>query len=263
MAVARRSERDTARSLPGRPAGLPDRGAARDRGWTRPGRRPDSSQAASAERRGGGLGQPRVPRPARSRRPLPAQFGDCIRRRASVGGGQTGWRGRASGKGPSRRNAGPGTGGEGRRWRGSCAGGDRSPSGPRHLGAAGCGTHRTSAHRQLKSLLASRRLRREYVALVEGHPPARTGTIDAPIGRDRRNRLLMSIDTDESPGGPDALRARGAAARRLAARRAPRHRSHAPDPGPHGGDRPSGVRRSAVRHRRSVRAERQFLHAGG
>ena len=52
------------------------------------------------------------------------------------------------------------------------------------------------AHRVLKSLLSSRRLRREYVALVEGHPPARTGTIEAPIGRDRRNRLLVSIDTD-------------------------------------------------------------------
>jgi 23S rRNA pseudouridine1911/1915/1917 synthase len=52
-------------------------------------------------------------------------------------------------------------------------------------------------HRRLKDLLASRRLHREYLALVDGHPPARTGTIDAPIGRDRRDRVLMSIDTDE------------------------------------------------------------------
>jgi 23S rRNA pseudouridine1911/1915/1917 synthase len=52
-------------------------------------------------------------------------------------------------------------------------------------------------HRALKALLAERRLRREYLALVHGHPPARTGTIDAPIGRDRRDRVLMSIDTDE------------------------------------------------------------------
>jgi 23S rRNA pseudouridine1911/1915/1917 synthase len=52
-------------------------------------------------------------------------------------------------------------------------------------------------HRKLKALLASRRLHREYLALVEGHPPARTGTIDAPIGRHRRDRALMSIDTDE------------------------------------------------------------------
>jgi len=54
-----------------------------------------------------------------------------------------------------------------------------------------------SVHSQLKALLAARRLRREYLALVEGHPQARTGTIDAPIGRDRRDRVLMSIDTDD------------------------------------------------------------------
>jgi len=50
-------------------------------------------------------------------------------------------------------------------------------------------------HRALKQLLSERRLRREYLALVAGHPEARTGTIDAPIGRDRNDRLLMSIDT--------------------------------------------------------------------
>ena len=52
------------------------------------------------------------------------------------------------------------------------------------------------AHRALKALLAARRLRREYLALVDGHPPARTGMIDAPIGRDRRDRKLMSIDSE-------------------------------------------------------------------
>jgi 23S rRNA pseudouridine1911/1915/1917 synthase len=52
-------------------------------------------------------------------------------------------------------------------------------------------------HRALKALLAERRLTREYLALVEGHPDARSGTIEAPIGRHRRDRLLMSIDTDQ------------------------------------------------------------------
>jgi 23S rRNA pseudouridine1911/1915/1917 synthase len=52
-------------------------------------------------------------------------------------------------------------------------------------------------HRALKELLSQRRLRREYRALVAGHPEARTGTIDAPIGRDRRDRVLISIDTDQ------------------------------------------------------------------
>ena len=53
-----------------------------------------------------------------------------------------------------------------------------------------------AVHRALKRLLSERKLRREYQTLVAGHPEARTGTIDAPIGRDRRDRVLMSIDTD-------------------------------------------------------------------
>ena len=53
------------------------------------------------------------------------------------------------------------------------------------------------AHRRLKALLQARHITREYLALVEGRPRSRTGTIDAPIGRDRRNRLIMSTDTDD------------------------------------------------------------------
>jgi 23S rRNA pseudouridine1911/1915/1917 synthase len=56
---------------------------------------------------------------------------------------------------------------------------------------------RDDVHRALKALLAARLLRREYLALVAGTPSARSGTIEAPIGRDRRNRTLMSIDSDE------------------------------------------------------------------
>ncbi len=51
-------------------------------------------------------------------------------------------------------------------------------------------------HRALKEALAARVLHRHYTALVDGHPPARTGTVDAPIGRDRRDRLLVSLDSD-------------------------------------------------------------------
>jgi 23S rRNA pseudouridine1911/1915/1917 synthase len=54
-----------------------------------------------------------------------------------------------------------------------------------------------SVHRALKALLAARRLRREYLALVDGRPSARAGTIEAPIGRHRRQRVLMSIDSAE------------------------------------------------------------------
>ncbi len=51
-------------------------------------------------------------------------------------------------------------------------------------------------HRALQELIRRRELRREYLALVAGCPPARSGTIDAPIGRDRRVRTRMSTDTD-------------------------------------------------------------------
>jgi 23S rRNA pseudouridine1911/1915/1917 synthase len=55
---------------------------------------------------------------------------------------------------------------------------------------------REAVHRALKEALAARAITREYLALVEGRPPARSGTIEAPIGRDRRQRMLMSTDSD-------------------------------------------------------------------
>jgi len=55
-------------------------------------------------------------------------------------------------------------------------------------------------HRGLKEAMARREIRREYLALVEGRPPSRSGTIEAPIGRDRRRRILMSTDSDAPKG---------------------------------------------------------------
>jgi 23S rRNA pseudouridine1911/1915/1917 synthase len=52
-------------------------------------------------------------------------------------------------------------------------------------------------HAALKKALAARQITREYLALVEGRPAARAGTIDAPLGRDRRVRTRISTDTDE------------------------------------------------------------------
>jgi 23S rRNA pseudouridine1911/1915/1917 synthase len=49
------------------------------------------------------------------------------------------------------------------------------------------------AHRLLQAALAERRIEREYLALVQGRPPARSGTIDAPIGRDPRVRTRMAV----------------------------------------------------------------------
>ncbi|UUY02344.1 RluA family pseudouridine synthase [Svornostia abyssi] len=54
------------------------------------------------------------------------------------------------------------------------------------------------AHRTLKRELEAREIEREYVTLVEGRPPARTGTIDAPLGRDRRRRTRRSSDSDDT-----------------------------------------------------------------
>jgi len=57
-------------------------------------------------------------------------------------------------------------------------------------------------HALLQSALARREIEREYLALVQGRPPARTGTIEAPIGRDARMRTRMSV------GGAHAREAR-------------------------------------------------------
>jgi 23S rRNA pseudouridine1911/1915/1917 synthase len=51
---------------------------------------------------------------------------------------------------------------------------------------------------ELQRQMKAREITREYTALVEGHPDADTGTIDAPIGRDRGNRTVMSTRTDRA-----------------------------------------------------------------
>jgi 23S rRNA pseudouridine1911/1915/1917 synthase len=50
----------------------------------------------------------------------------------------------------------------------------------------------------LQRMIKAREVTREYTALVEGHPDAESGTIDAPIGRDRGNRTVMSTRTDRA-----------------------------------------------------------------
>jgi 23S rRNA pseudouridine1911/1915/1917 synthase len=52
------------------------------------------------------------------------------------------------------------------------------------------------SHRRLQSLVRRRELERHYAALVVGHPRSRTGRIEAPIGRDRRDPFRHSLDTD-------------------------------------------------------------------
>jgi 23S rRNA pseudouridine1911/1915/1917 synthase len=52
------------------------------------------------------------------------------------------------------------------------------------------------AHARLAQLIRRREVGRDYLALVRGTPRSRTGRIEAPIGRDRRDRSRMSLDTD-------------------------------------------------------------------
>ncbi len=52
-----------------------------------------------------------------------------------------------------------------------------------------------AAFTALQEAIAARELGRTYLALVEGRPPSASGTIDAPLGRDRRRRALRSTDS--------------------------------------------------------------------
>ena len=103
---------------------------------------------------------------------------------------------------------------------------------------------------ELQRMMKAREITREYTALVEGHPDAESGTIDAPIGRDRGNRTVMSTRTD---------RAREAVTHFEVVERLPRTAllrvrletgPHAPDPRPPRRDRPSGRGRPPVRRQR-------------
>ena len=50
-----------------------------------------------------------------------------------------------------------------------------------------------AAHGELSRQIKAREVEREYVALVEGSLGSRTGTIDAPLGRDRRRRTRRAV----------------------------------------------------------------------
>ena len=53
-----------------------------------------------------------------------------------------------------------------------------------------------AAQRELQAALRRREVVREYLALATGRLASRTGTIDAPLGRDVRHRTRMSTRTD-------------------------------------------------------------------
>jgi 23S rRNA pseudouridine1911/1915/1917 synthase len=53
------------------------------------------------------------------------------------------------------------------------------------------------AYARLQDLVRRRALERHYAALVVGRPRSRSGRIEAPIGRDRRDPLRQSLDTEK------------------------------------------------------------------
>jgi 23S rRNA pseudouridine1911/1915/1917 synthase len=50
-----------------------------------------------------------------------------------------------------------------------------------------------AAHASLAEQIRARSAIREYLALVEGELDSRSGTVDAPVGRDRRRRTRMAV----------------------------------------------------------------------
>jgi 23S rRNA pseudouridine1911/1915/1917 synthase len=54
-------------------------------------------------------------------------------------------------------------------------------------------TRTEAAHRELSRQIKAREVGREYLAVVEGEMESRTGTIDAPLGRDRRRRTRRAV----------------------------------------------------------------------
>ncbi len=54
-----------------------------------------------------------------------------------------------------------------------------------------------AVHAELQRMIRAREVERRYLALVEGRPGARSGTIDAPLGRDRARRTTVSTNTDK------------------------------------------------------------------
>jgi 23S rRNA pseudouridine1911/1915/1917 synthase len=50
-----------------------------------------------------------------------------------------------------------------------------------------------ASHRALAAQIRKREVLREYLALVEGALESRSGTIDAPLGRDRRRRTRRAV----------------------------------------------------------------------
>ncbi len=118
------------------------------------------------------------------------------------------------------------------------------------------------AYSRLQDLVRRRALERHYAALVVGRPRSRSGRVEAPIGRDRRDPLRQSLDTDKPHEAVTHFEVREVLERhtlldvRLETGRTHQIRVHLAAIGlPVAGDTVYG-------RPRELGLERQFLHAG-
>ena len=110
------------------------------------------------------------------------------------------------------------------------------------------------AYGLLQELIRSRELERTYAALVRGTPQSASGRIEAPIGRDRRDRTRHSLDTPTPREAVTWFDVRETMPAPRAPRRPARDGPDASDPCPSRGDRPARERRPRLRRRRRPRA---------
>jgi 23S rRNA pseudouridine1911/1915/1917 synthase len=126
-------------------------------------------------------------------------------------------------------------------------------------------TKTEEAYAALSKALKARDVTREYLALVAGQVQAESGTVDAPIGRDRSRRTVVSTRSDRPRAAVthfeviERLPATTLLRVRLETGRTHQIRAHLAAIGhPLCGDPQYGGRASG----RELGLERQFLHAG-
>ncbi len=105
----------------------------------------------------------------------------------------------------------------------------------------------SETHRRLARLVRRRELTREYLALVHGRPRSRAGRIEAPIGRDRRDRTRMSLDTERPRDAVTHFEVARAPAGARAAPGSAGDGEDASDPRAPRSDRPAGLGRPGLR----------------
>ena len=119
------------------------------------------------------------------------------------------------------------------------------------------------AHQRLAAQLSDHTLRRTYECIVRGGFREDSGTVNAPIGRDPRDRKRMAVTEKNSREAVTHWEVIARYGQYTAPALPPRDRPHAPDPRAHGLDPPPhrGRPASTASASRSSACIRQCLHA--